>query len=188
MTFSSVFLIIIVLMIFILVIMYNSLVAKKNQVDNIFSSVDVLLKKRYNLIPNLVSSVSKYMEHEKSLLENVTKLRTEANKSNISNEEKILLDTKVTSALGSIMIAVEDYPDLKSNENVLHLQSSLNEVEEQISAGRRAYNQAVTDYNNTLEMIPTNLMAQSMNYKYKDLFIINVEERKNVNIKELFDR
>jgi len=171
----------------ILVLMYNSLVSKKNQVENIFASVDTQLKKRYDLIPNLVASVSKYMEHEKSLLTEITKLRAEANKPNISNEHKIALDAKVTSALGSIMIAVENYPDLKANENVMHLQRSLNEVEEQIAASRRAYNQAVTDYNNAIEMIPTNMMASAMNYKRKEVFEISEGERKNVNVKELFD-
>lgn len=171
----------------ILVLMYNSLVSKKNQVENIFASVDTQLKKRYDLIPNLVASVSKYMEHEKSLLTEVTKLRAEANKPNISDEHKIALDAKVTSALGSIMIAVENYPDLKANENVMHLQRSLNEVEEQIAASRRAYNQAVTDYNNAIEMIPTNMMASAMNYKRKEVFEITEGERKNVNVKELFE-
>ena len=170
----------------ILILMYNSLVSKKNQVENIFASVDTQLKKRYDLIPNLVASVSKYMEHEKSLLTEVTKLRAEANKPNISDEHKIALDAKVTSALGSIMVAVENYPDLKANENVMHLQRSLNEVEEQIAASRRAYNQAVTDYNNAIEMIPTNMMASAMNYKRKEVFEISEGERKNVNVKELF--
>ena len=105
----------------ILVLMYNSLVSKKNQVENIFASVDTQLKKRYDLIPNLVATVSKYMDHEKSLFTEVTKLRAEANKPNISDEHKIALDAKVTSALGSIMVAVENYPDLKANENVMHL-------------------------------------------------------------------
>ncbi len=171
----------------ILVLMYNSLVSKKNQVENIFASVDTQLKKRYDLIPNLVATVSKYMEHEKSLLTEVTKLRAEANKPNISDEHKIALDAKVTSALGSIMIAVENYPDLKANENVMHLQRSLNEVEEQIAASRRAYNQAVTDYNNAIEMIPTNMMASAMNYRRKEVFEITKGERKNINVKELFD-
>lgn len=171
----------------ILILMYNSLVSKKNQVENIFASVDTQLKKRYDLIPNLVASVSKYMEHEKSLLTEVTKLRAEANKPNISDEHKIALDAKVTSALGSIMIAVENYPDLKANENVMHLQRSLNEVEEQIAASRRAYNQAVTDYNNAIEMIPTNMMASVMNYRRKEVFEITEGERKNVSVKELFE-
>ncbi|MBC8237258.1 MAG: LemA family protein [Helicobacteraceae bacterium] len=170
-----------------LILMYNSLVSKKNQVQNIFAGVDAQLKKRYDLIPNLVATVSKYMEHEKSLFTEVTKLRAEANRPNISDEHKIALDAKVSSALGSIMVAVENYPELKANENVMHLQASLNEVEEQISAARRAYNQAVTDYNNAIEMFPTNFMANAMNYIKKDVFQITENERKNVNVKELFN-
>jgi len=180
-------LIVLVIVILILVLMYNSLVSKKNQVENIFASVDTQLKKRYDLIPNLVASVSKYMDHERSLLEEVTKLRADANKPNISDEKKIELDAKISSALGSIMIAVENYPDLKANENVMHLQRTLNEVEEQISAARRAYNQAVTDYNNVIEMIPTNFMATAMNYSRKQVFEIVENERKNVDVKELFN-
>ncbi len=179
-------LIVIIVIAIVLILMYNSLVSKKNQVENIFASVDTQLKKRYDLIPNLVATVSKYMEHEKSLLSEVTKLRADANKPNISDEQKIALDAKVSSALGSIMIAVENYPVLKANENVMHLQGTLNEVEEQISAARRAYNQAVTDYNNALEMIPTNFMASAMGYKRKEVFEIVEHERKNVNVKELF--
>ncbi len=180
-------LIVVIVIAIILVLMYNSLVAKKNQVDNIFATIDTQLKKRYDLIPNLVSSVSKYMEHEKGILEEVTKLRADANKPNISDEQKIALDAKVSSALGSLMIAVENYPDLKANENMMHLQRSLNEVEEQISAARRSYNQAVTDYNNALEMIPTNFMATLMHYKTKQVFEIVALERKNINVKELFN-
>lgn len=185
--FMSTSLIVIIIVVLILVLMYNSLVNKKNQVENIFASIDTQLKKRYDLIPNLVASVSKYMDHEKSLLEEVTKLRAEANKPNISDEKKIQLDAQISSALGSLMIAVENYPDLKANENVMHLQRTLNEVEEQISAARRAYNQAVTDYNNAIEMIPTNFMASAMNYSRKQVFEIVETERKNVNVKELFN-
>jgi LemA protein len=181
-------LIIILVIGIILVLMYNSLVAKKNQVDNIFASLDAQLKKRYDLIPNLVATVSKYMEHERSVLQELTQLRANANKPNLSEKERIELDSKATKALGSIMIAVENYPDLKANTNILDLQHSLNEVEAQIAAARRAYNQAVTDYNNALEMIPTNYMAAAMNYKPRELFSITEEQRKNVDVKELFDR
>lgn len=180
-------LIVLIVIAIILVLMYNSLIAKKNQVENIFASIDTQLKKRYDLIPNLVASVSKYMEHEKSLLEKVTQLRSEANRPNISDAQKIKLDAQLTSALGSIMIAVENYPDLKANENVMHLQRSLSEVEEQIAAARRAYNQAVTDYNNAIEMIPTNIMASMMHYTKKEVFEIPETERKNVDVKELFN-
>ena len=170
----------------IVVLMYNSLVAKKNQVDNIFAGVDAVLKKRYNLIPNLVSSVQQYMQHEKGILEKVTELRAQALKPGISDEQKIALDREITSALGSIMVAVENYPDLKANENVMHLQRTLTEVEAQIAAARRAYNQAVTDYNNALEMIPTNILANMMHYTRKQVFEITEDERKNVNVGELF--
>ena len=180
-------LIIAIVLAFILVLMYNSLVAKKNQVENIFSSVDTVLKKRYDLIPNLVASVSKYMEHEKSLLESVTRLRAEATKPNLSDNQKIALDAKVTSALGSIMVAVENYPELKANETLMHLQHTQHEVVEQISAARRAYNQSVTDYNNAIEMVPTNFMASLMNYKRKEVFAIDDKERQNINVKELFN-
>ncbi len=170
----------------ILVLMYNSLINKKNQVENIFASVDTQLKKRYDLIPNLVASVQQYMEHERSILEKVTELRTQAMKPNVSDEEKIALDAQMNSALGSIMVAVENYPDLKANENILQLQNTLHEVEAQVAAARRAYNQAVTNYNNALEMVPTNFMAQWMKYTRKEVFEIPDTERQNVNVKELF--
>mgnify|MGYP002640064147 CR=1 FL=1 len=179
--------IILIVAVIVLVLMYNSLVAKKNQVQNIFASVDTQLKKRYDLLPNLVASVSQYMQHEKSILEDVTKLRAKANQANLSDKEKIDLDAKMSAALGSIMIAVENYPELKANENVMHLQRSLSEIEEQISASRRAYNQAVTDYNNALEQIPTNFMANFMRYTKKEVFEINENERQNINVKELFN-
>ncbi len=181
-------LIIVVVIFLVLILMYNSLISKKNQVQNIFASVDAILKKRYNLIPNLVASVQEYMKHEKSILEDITKLRAEANKPNISDEQKINLDYKVSSALHSIMVAVENYPNLKANENVMYLQRSLNEIEEQISAARRAYNQAVTDYNNATEMFPTNFMASFMRYNPKKVFEIQDNERKNVNVKDLFEK
>ncbi|NOX15631.1 MAG: LemA family protein [Epsilonproteobacteria bacterium] len=184
----SISLIVIIVVAVFMILMYNSLISKKNQVANIFASVDTVLKKRYNLIPNLVASVQEYMKHEKSILEDITKLRSEANKPNVSDEQKIELDKKVTSALRSIMIAVENYPNLKANENVMQLQRSLNEIEEQISAARRAYNQAVTDFNNAIEMFPTNFMASMMHYMPKKVFEISTSERKNVNVKDLFEK
>lgn len=170
------------------ILIYNSLIGKKNQVENIFAGVDTVLKKRFDLIPNLVASVSQYMEHEKSTLEKVTELRAQAMKPGISDEQKISLDAQLTSALGAINIAMEAYPDLKANENVMHLQRSLNEIEEQISAARRAYNQAVTDLNNAIEMFPTNLIAGWMNLQRKAVFEITVSERQNVDVGALFNK
>jgi len=170
-----------------LVLMYNTLISRKNQVENIFGSVDAVLKKRFDLIPNLISSVQQYMTHEKDLLEKITQWRSSAMKPNISDEQKIDLDNKMSGALGSIMVAVENYPDLKANENIMHLQRTLTEVEAQISAARRAYNQAVTDYNNSIEMFPTNIMANMMAFRRKAVFETAEAERKNVNVKELFN-
>ncbi len=184
----SVLLIVVGVIALITILMYNSLISKKNQVDNVFAGVDAVLKKRFDLIPNLVASVSQYMEHEKSTLEKVTELRAQAMKPGISDDQKIALDAKLSTALGSITVAMEAYPDLKANENVMHLMRSLNEIEEQISAARRAYNQAVTDLNNAIEMFPTNLIAGWMNLQRRVLFEITVTERQNVDVNALFNR
>jgi len=170
------------------VILYNSLVGKKNQVTNVFASIDTLLKKRYDLIPNLISTVKTYMEHERGTLTEITELRAKATSGQLSDDDKVDLDNKISKALGGIMIAVENYPDLKANQNFMQLQGSLNEIEEQISAARRAYNASVTDYNNAVEMFPTNIMASVMSYKLKKVFEIVAAERKNVNVKDLFNK
>lgn len=166
--------------------MYNSLVGKKNQVENVFGSIDTLLKKRYDLVPNLVSTVKMYMEHERGTLTEITELRARAISGNISDEEKIDLDHKLSKMLGGIMVAVENYPELKANENFLQLQGALNEIEEQISAARRAYNASVTDYNNAVEMFPTNMMASMMGYRRKRVFEITEKERENVDVGAMF--
>jgi len=179
---------ILVVVILIPVGFYNALVGRKNQVQNVFASIEALLKKRYDLIPNLIATVKTYMQHEKSTLTEITELRAKATSSQISDDEKVDLNNKISKALGGIMVAVENYPDLKANQNFLQLQASLNEVEEQISAARRAYNAAVTDYNNAIEMFPTNIMASMMNYQRKNVFEITEGERKNVNVGDLFKK
>lgn len=166
--------------------MYNSLIGKKNIVENAFASIDTILKKRYDLIPNLVAAVKQYMEHERSLLENVTALRAKAMSGSISSDEAINLNNEINRAVGGIMVAVENYPDLKANQNFLDLQRSLNEVEEQLSAARRAFNAAVTDFNNAIEMFPTNIVAGMMHYTQRQLFEIPESERENPDVKSLF--
>jgi LemA protein len=170
-----------------LVLIYNNLVGKKNQVANAFSSVDVLLKKRFDLIPNLIKIVKRYMKHEADVLTQVTEMRTKALSGSMTDAEAIDIDQKVSSALGQIMVAVENYPDLKASENFINLQASLNEVEEQISAARRAYNASVKDYNNALEMFPSNIIANLMRYKTKVFFEIDTLERKPVDVEEFLD-
>ena len=154
-------------------IIYNSLIGKKNEVNNAFAGIDVQLKMRYDLIPNLISSVKTYMEHEKGLLEKITELRTQVMKPNLPADKLVKLDNEITSSLKSIMIAVENYPTLRASENFTVLQNSLGEVEAQISAARRSYNACVTDYNNAIEMFPSNIVARSMGYRHKEVFQID---------------
>ena len=170
------------------VFFYNSLIGKKNQVDNAFGSVDVLLKKRTDLIPNLVATVQNYMQYEKSTLIELTRLRSRAMSGQVSPDERVELENQISRSLGGLLVAVENYPELKANQNFMQLQGALNEVEEQISAARRFYNSAVTDYNNAVEMFPTNLIAGQMNYRLKRVFEINEQERQNVSIKNLFNQ
>ncbi|HPR61208.1 MAG TPA: LemA family protein, partial [Prolixibacteraceae bacterium] len=125
------------------VFMYNNLIRKRNEVDNAFGGMDVQLKKRYDLIPNIVATVKQYATHEKELLTKVTEMRAKATSGNISNEEKVALDNQISAGMKSIMVAVENYPDLKANENFMNLQRTLNEVESQISAARRTYNAVI---------------------------------------------
>ncbi|MCI5221355.1 MAG: LemA family protein [Candidatus Electrothrix sp. AR4] len=169
-----------------IVVLYNSLVGKKNQVKNAFASTDALLKKRYDLIPNLISTVKTYMKHEQQTLTEITEMRSRAMSGNLSSNEKVDLDNKLGKAMGGIMVAVENYPDLKADQNFIQLQRSLNEIEEQISAARRNYNASVTDYNNAVEMLPTSILASFMKYKQKNLFEISEKERQNVNVGDLF--
>jgi len=170
------------------VFFYNSLIGKKNQVDNAFGSVDVLLKKRTDLIPNLVATVQNYMQYEKSTLIELTRLRSRAMSGQVSPDERVELENQISRSLGGLLVAVENYPELKANQNFMQLQGALNEVEEQISAARRFYNSAVTDYNNAVEMFPTNLIASQMNLRLKKVFEITEQERQNVNIRNLFNQ
>jgi LemA protein len=176
----------IVLAVIVFFVLYNSLVAKKNQVENAFATMDVYLKKRYDLVPNLVATVQQYMKHEADTLTKVTELRARAQAGNLSTDEEVAVNNQLGRAIGNIMLQVEQYPDLKANQNFLDLQGSLNEIEEQLSAARRAYNASVTDLNNAIEMFPTNLLAGMMGYSRRTLFEISEGERQNVNVKQLF--
>jgi len=184
----AIFLIIIAVLGVFVASMYNTLVRKKNMVANVFATVDTMLKKRYNLIPNLVATVQEYMQHERHLLTEVTRLRAKALSGDATDEEKIDIDRRISKLIRGILVAVENYPTLKANENFMHLQVTLNELEEQIAAARRAYNAAVTDYNNAVEMFPTNIIANLFNYRRKRLFEISPVERRVADVHALFQR
>ena len=178
---------VVVVVVVFVALLYNSLVGKKNQVINVFGTIDALLKKRYDLLPKLITTVKVYMKHERGVLEQITEMRARAVSGRLSDDEQVELDNKMSKMLGGIMVAVENYPELKANENFLHLQATMNEVEEQISAARRAYNAAVTDYNNAVEMFPTNIVAFMISYKLKRVFEISEKERQDVDTDKLFN-
>ena len=157
--------------------MYNSLVSRKNQVENAFASIDVYLKKRADQIPSLVNAVKGYMDHEKEVLDQITQLRSDASNSELGSDERVQIENKITDGMGKIMIAVEAYPDLKASDNFMNLQRSINEVEEQLAASRRAFNASVTDYNNGVESLPSNIIAGMMGYKRRNVFTIPTESR-----------
>ena len=169
-----------------LVMLYNNLVSKKNDVDYAFSGMDAMLKKRYDLLPNLVTLVKTYMEHEKNTLVEVTELRSRRDAPELKQHEKEELDTKVESAMNRVMLSVENYPNLKANQNFLKLQAAWNECEEQIAASRRAFNSAVTEYNSAFEQFPGNQFAGMLKFERKKVFEITEQERGNVSAKDLF--
>ncbi|MEN9519564.1 MAG: hypothetical protein RLZZ381_2152 [Cyanobacteriota bacterium] len=166
---------------------YNSLVYLKNQVSKSFSSVDVLLKKRWDLIPNLVAVVKSHMQFEQQTLAEITRLRSQVMSGEVSNDQRLTLENQISRTMGNIVALIENYPELKSDRHVTQLLESLNETEEQISAARRFYNAAVTEYNNALEMFPSNLVANYLRYQQQELFVTPAEERKNVNVGELLN-
>jgi LemA protein len=176
----------VVLLLIIVIGIYNNLVGSRNAVENAFGSIDVMLKKRYDLIPNLVETAKAYMKHEKDTLTAITDLRTRAVSGSLSTEEKIDVENKISGMMRSVMVAVESYPELKANDQFTMLQRSWNETEEQISAARRAYNAAVTSYNNAVEKFPSNIFASMFGHSRKQVFVIPETERQNVSAKALF--
>ncbi|MCH2194108.1 LemA family protein [Kordia sp.] len=178
---------IIVIILIAVIAIYNSLIGRRNQVQNAESSIDVMLKKRYDLIPNLVETVKQYMNHEKDLLENITALRSKLMTQPIDKSERHLLENKLSQGLQQLNVSVENYPDLKANENFLNLQYNLNEIESQLSASRRAYNASVLDYNNGLDKFPSNIIANIFNFRREEFFDVYPEERENPSVKNLFD-
>lgn len=166
---------------------YNSLISKKNQVKNIRAGVDTQLKKRYDLIPNLVATVKEYLTHEKETLTRVTALRNQAISTKDKGEE-FAINNEITKLLGGINVAIEAYPVLKGNENVMHLQATLTEVEEQISAARRAYNSSVMTYNNAIQMFPSNIIAGFFNFKEDLFFEASEGEKQAPNVGDMFKR
>ncbi|ELS01814.1 hypothetical protein Xen7305DRAFT_00015200 [Xenococcus sp. PCC 7305] len=165
---------------------YNSLVIRKNQVNRSFSSVDVLLKKRCDLIPNLVAVVKQHMQFEQKTLAEITRLRSQVMTGNLSQDRRLVLENQISRTMGNILAMIENYPELKSDQHISQLLGTLTEVEEQISAARRFFNTAVTEYNNALEMFPSNIIANMMGYRIKDVFVATAAERQNIDVDRIF--
>lgn len=171
MTALIVVLAIIVLVVLVAIGIYNSLVVKRNRVRNGWSQIDVQLKRRHDLIPNLVESVKGYMAYEKDTLERVIKARTQAiDASGI--KDKAQAENLLTQTLRSLFAVVERYPDLKANQNVLSLQEELTSTENKISFARQYYNDEVGRYNTLIEVVPTNIVASAAGFAKRDFFEI----------------
>lgn len=166
--------------------MYNGLIRLKNRVDESWSDIDVQLKRRYDLIPNLVETVKGYASHEKEALERVVQARSNSmslqNSENV--EEKLKAENTLSSTLKSIFALSESYPDLKANQNFLELQRELSDTENKIQASRRFYNGNVRDFNTKLEVFPTNLIAKQLGFSSRKFFEVEeASQRENVQVK-----
>ena len=161
---------------------YNKLAKLKVMVEEASSDIETFLKQRYDMIPNLVEMVKGYAKHESATLEKVTEMRTKAMSAG-TLPEKMKLEEGLTSAISKIFAVAENYPDLKANTNFIQLQATLKELEESIQKSRRYYNGAARDFNTSLVVFPTNLIAQLFGYKKVDFFEASQEEQKNVEVK-----
>ena len=160
---------------------YNSFVKLNNKVEEAFSTMDVYLKKRWDLIPNIVETVKGYAKHEKSTLEEVINLRNSSyNKMNTN--DKVETNNKLSQGISKLMAIAESYPELKANENFKDLSNQLTRVEDDIANARKYYNGTVRIYNDKVQMFPSNIIAGIFGYKVKNMFEANENERENVKI------
>ena len=169
-----------ILVIYVLVT-YNVLVRMKNRVDESFSTMDVYLKKRWDLIPNIVQTVKGYANHEKTTLSEVIKLRNGVY-DDMTNNEKINANQQLSNNIIKLMALAEQYPDLKANENFKDLSIELTKLEDEIANSRKYYNGTVREFNDKVQMFPSNIVANIFGYKAKTMFEANEEERKNVKV------
>lgn len=172
---------IVVILLIALFVTYNSFVKLNNKVKEAFATMDVYLKKRWDLIPNIVETVKGYAKHEKETLEEVVKLRNSVY-DNMSDNEKINTNTKLTSGINKIMALAEAYPELKANENFKDLSNQLTTIEDEIANSRKYYNGIVREFNDKVEMFPSNIIAKIFGYKTKNMFETSTEERENVKV------
>jgi LemA protein len=170
---------IVVLLLIWIVSVYNRLVKLRNRRQNAFADIDVQLRQRHDLIPQLVETVKGYATHEKDLLMRITEARSAAmNASSI--DDKIKAEQQLTTALQGLRVQVEAYPDLKANQNFLQLQEELSDIENKLAASRRFFNGATTEYNNGVESFPGNLIARNFGFRREMMFDLGAENRKQM--------
>jgi LemA protein len=166
---------IVVILAIVLWTLYNGLVRLRNQVKNAWAQIDVQLKRRYDLIPNLVETVKGYMKHERETLEAVTKARNLAQQASSAGAgERAKAEGELSSALSRLLAVVERYPDLKANQNFLALQEELTSTENKISFSRQYYNDSVLRYNNQTQMVPSNIVASMFGFKVGEFFEVTL--------------
>lgn len=168
-----------VLVIVSVIAMFNSLVGLKNQVKNSWSQIDVQLKRRHDLIPNLIESVKGYMQHERQTLESLTQARSQAvSAEGVGGKSKA--EGALSGAIRQFLLVVENYPDLKANQNFLALQEELSSTENKIAFARQSYNDQVLFYNNKIQMFPSNLIANAFQFKTEEFFELEDKAEKAV--------
>lgn len=162
----------------------NNLIAKRNRVKQCRSGICVALKQRNDMIPNLVAAVKSYMGHENEILTRITELRSHSFPP-LQEAEQIKNGNELSGLLSKLQLSVENYPELKANEQFHRLQNSIEGMELQLQAIRRTYNAAVTDYNNSIEMFPSSVVARQQGHRPEELIDIPEPEQQNVNVSEL---
>ena len=188
---TIIILVIVLLVIIVLYSIYTGLIKKKNNVAEAFSDIDVQLKKRYDLIPNILTIANKFMEHERELFKKITELRTQAaNMPADINQagEKFRLDNEITSMMGQLKVQVENYPQLKSDQTMLQAMQTYNTQEEHIAAARNFYNSAVKELNNAVEIFPSSLVAVMLGIKQAPFIEASETERQRVDASQYFTK
>jgi LemA protein len=177
MAFGVLILILVILFVFILIGIYNRLIRLRKRCNNGWAQIDVQLKRRYDLIPNLVETAKGYLKHEREVLENVTKARQQAiNASGVADQAKA--ENFLSQTLRSLFAVVENYPDLKANENMKAVQEELVSTENKISYARQHYNDVVMAYNTATETVPSNIVASMFNFKQREFFELEDETQR----------
>src|SRR4030042_6941488 len=169
-------LIVLLVLVFLAVILYNRVVKLRNNRENAFADIDVQLKQRLDLIPQLVEAVKAYMKHESTVLTEITKARANALQAKTINE-KIAAETQLSSALQGLKVAVEAYPDLKASQNFTQLQEEIADIENKLAAARRFFNSATKELNNAVETFPSNLLAGTFGFKREPMFGLDTDQR-----------